>query len=47
MTAFCVVVRTEKSSFTYTAIGAHCCDVIASAVDQFGVCSVTAVPEKI
>ena len=46
MTAFCVVVRTEISSFTYTAIAAHCCDVIAAAVDQFGVCYVTAQPEK-
>lgn len=46
MTAFRVVVRTEKSSFTYTAIAAHSCDVIAAAVDQFGVCSVTAIMEK-
>jgi hypothetical protein len=29
-----------------TAIAAHSCDVIAAAVDRFGVCSVTAIQEN-
>lgn len=38
MTAFRVVVRTASARLSYTAI--------AAAVDQFGVCSVTAIKEK-
>jgi hypothetical protein len=46
MIAFRVVVRTESALYTYTAIAAHSCDVIADAVDHFGVCSATAIKEK-
>ncbi|UIN20846.1 hypothetical protein [Herbaspirillum frisingense] len=46
MTAFRVVVRTESARHSYTAIAVHSCDVIAAAVDRFGVCSVTATKEK-
>lgn len=46
MTAFRVVVRTATAQFSYTAIAAHGCDVIAAAVGRFGVCSVTAIMEN-
>ncbi|WP_181464952.1 hypothetical protein [Herbaspirillum rubrisubalbicans] len=46
MTAFRVVVRTANARHSYTAIAAHSCDVIAAAVDRFGVCSVTAIQEN-
>ena len=45
MTAFRVVVRTATARYSYTAIAACSCDVIAAAVDQFDVCSVTAIQE--
>lgn len=44
MIAFAVTVRTERSAFSYTEIGAHCFDVLSNAIGRYGVCKVKVRP---
>ncbi|MES2787646.1 MAG: hypothetical protein V4684_19425 [Pseudomonadota bacterium] len=44
MSAFTVRVRTTTTDVTYSALGTDSATVIMDAIDQFGVCAVTATP---
>jgi hypothetical protein len=44
MSAFVVQVRTERSRFTYSAIGTDSAAVLMNALERFGACAVTVTP---
>ena len=45
MNRFIVTIRTLTGRLSYTAIALCSCDVIADAIDLFGVCGVSAKPQ--
>lgn len=44
MSIYTVTVKTDKGRFGYTAIALSSSDVVASVIDQFGICAVTVKP---
>jgi Na+-transporting methylmalonyl-CoA/oxaloacetate decarboxylase beta subunit len=46
MSAFTVTVRTAAGIVRYHAIALCSCDAISSAIDRFGIATVSAVPMK-
>jgi hypothetical protein len=42
MRAFTVTVRTDEATVCYTALAHSSADAICDAIDEFGVCAVTA-----